>query len=105
MIVFDLNLAQVIGLLSGIVLPLIVGLVTTRVTHSGVKAVLLAALAFATNLLTEFGFALSQSTPYDLSAALVAGLGTFLVAVGIHYGFWKPTGTAEKVQDVGVTPK
>lgn len=98
MIIFDLNLAQLLSLLSAIVLPLIVGVVTTRVTKPGVKAILLAALSFAINLAAELAAAITNGTQYDLGAALVSGLGTFLIAVGIHYGFWKPTGASATVQ-------
>lgn len=101
MIELNFDPAQVIGLLSGVVLPLLVGLVTTRVTHSGIKAVILAALAFATNLLTELGAVITAGTTYDLGAALIAGLGTFLIAVGLHAGFWKPTGVSAAAQEVG----
>lgn len=103
MIEFNIDLAQVIGLLIGVVLPVLVGLVTTRVTNSGVKAALLAGLSLLTNLLTEFVAALNAGTPYDLGSALVAGLGTFIVAVALHLGLWKPTGVTAAVQNTGVT--
>lgn len=99
MIVFDIPIWQVFSLLSGVVLPLLVGLVTTRVTHPGRRAVILAALALALNLATELGAALQAGETYNLGAALLLGLGTFLIAVGTHYGFWKPTGVTTKVQD------
>lgn len=101
MIEFDIDIAQIIGLLSGVVLPVLVGLVTTRITHSGAKAALLAALAFGINLLTELGAALTAGTTYDLGTALIAGLGTFIIAVSTHYGFLKPTGVSASVQAVG----
>jgi small basic protein len=87
---------QYISFLVGIVLPLLVGLVTTRVTNSGAQAVLLAALAAVSGFLSEL-----LSDTFDLKAALLTWIGTFLVAVGTHYGFWKPTGTTAKVLDLG----
>jgi phosphotransferase system glucose/maltose/N-acetylglucosamine-specific IIC component len=99
MILFNLDLAQLLSLLSAIVLPLVVGIVTTRVTSPGAKAVLLAALSFAINLLAELAAAITNGTQYDLGAALLTGLGTFLIAVGVHYGFWRPTGTSAVVQE------
>lgn len=98
MILFNFDLAQLLSLLSAIVLPLVVGIVTTRITSPGTKAVLLAALSFAINLLAELATAIANGTQYDLGAALLTGLGTFLIAVGVHYGFWKPTGTSATVQ-------
>lgn len=109
MIVFDVPAWQLIGLLVSTVLPLLVGLVTKVTTDSGTKAILLAALAMVTQLLTELGDALQHGTTYNLGTALVLGLAGFLIAVGIHYGFWKPTGVTAKAQaalvhDTGLPP-
>jgi hypothetical protein len=100
---FDVPLAVIIGMLVSIVLPLLVGLVTTRVTSAGIKAVLLAALASVTGLLTELGNSLAQGAPFNLGVALVLALGSFLIAVGLHFGLWKPTEVADKAQSVLVT--
>lgn len=101
MIEFTVPLPVILGLLSGTIMPVLVGFITARVTHSGIKAVLLAAIAFATQILIELGDALSNGTPYDLGLALLSGLGTFIVAVALHFGFWRATGVAEKVQEIG----
>jgi len=98
MIEFNLEIAQLIGILSGIVIPVLVGLVTRYVTHSGIKAGLLAGLSFGINLLTELGAALANGTAYNLGAALLAGLGTVIVAVSLHYGIYKPTGVSDVAQ-------
>ncbi|WNM75072.1 membrane protein [Microbacterium phage Morrigan] len=104
-IAFTLDPALIIGLLVSTVLPLLVGLVTTRVTHGGVKAVLLAGLALVTSLLTELGAAVSNGVAYDLGQGLLLAIPTFLIAVGMHYGLWKPVGAANAAQSVLVTPK
>jgi hypothetical protein len=97
-ITFNLDPALIIQLLVSTVLPLLVGLVTTRVTHSGVKAVVLAGLALLTSLLTELGVAVSSGTAYDIGQGLLLAIPTFLVAVGMHYGLWKPTTVSAKAQ-------
>lgn len=102
MIEFNLTWPVVIGLLVSTILPLLVGLVTTRVTNPGTKAVLLAALSAVTGLLSELGNALNTGTVYDLGNGLVFALAAFLVASGIHFGLLKPTGVSEAVQKVGV---
>lgn len=102
MIEFDIPLPLVVGLLVSIGLPLLVGLVTKTVTHSGVKAALLAALSAVNGLLVEFSAALSENEPYNLGTGLLLALGSFLVAVGIHYGIYRPTGATQAVQEVGV---
>lgn len=101
MIVFDVPFWLVLQLVGATVLPLLVGLVTQRVTSAGLKAVLLALLAVATSLATELGAALQSGATYNLGTALLAALASFLIAVGTHFGFWKPTGLSGKAQDVG----
>ena len=98
---FTIDPALVIQLLISTVLPLLVGLVTTRVTDSSKKAWLLAALSLVTSLLTELGDAIATGTTYDVGQGLLLALPTFLIAVGLHYGLWKPTGAAAALQDVG----
>lgn len=98
MIEFNVDPQLIITLLVGTVLPLLVGLVTKVTTSGGVKAVLLAALSLASSLLTELGVAIANGVPYDLGAGLLVALPTFLVAVGLHFGLWKPVGAAEAAQ-------
>lgn len=97
-IIFDVPLWHILNLLAGTVFPLLVGLVTTRATNDGAKAALLALLSVGTNLATEVGAALERGTTYNLGLALLLGLATFLVAVGMHYGLWKPVGATDRVQ-------
>lgn len=98
MIEFNISLIPVLQLVLGVVLPVLVGLVTTRATSAGRKAVLLAALSVTTSLLTELVAALQAGTVYNLGLALVLGLGTFIVAVATHYGLLKPTGVSHAAQ-------
>lgn len=100
MIEFNLDVALVIQLLVSTVLPLLVGLVTKTVTRPGVKAVLLAVFSLLTSLLVELGAAVSAGTSYDVGQGLLLALPTFLIAVGLHYGLWKPVGAAEKAQEL-----
>lgn len=93
--------AQIISLLVGVVLPLLTGLVTTTNVDAGVKAIILLVLSGATSVLTEFVQALTAGTGFDWVATLLAALGTFLVGVGLHFGFYKPTGAAVALQRIG----
>lgn len=103
-VAFTLDPVLVIQLVVSTVLPLLVGLVTKTKTDPGVKAGLLAALALATSLLTELGAALTAGVTYDLGQGLILALPTFLIAVGLHYGLWKPLGASVKLQEVGDRP-
>jgi len=80
------------------VLPLLVGLVTKVVTHSGTRAVLLLAFALVSSMLAELIRAWQQSEVYDLGTGLLLALPTFIIGVAMHYGIWKPTGTAHAAQ-------
>lgn len=101
MITFTLDPATVVQFAVAFVLPLLVGLVTTRVTHGGIKAVLLAGLTLVSSLLVELGESIVAGTVFDLGHALMLALPAFVVSVATHFGLWKPTGLADKAQGVG----
>lgn len=98
-VAFTFDPAAVVQLVIAVILPVLVGLVTTRVTASGRKAAILASLTLVTSLLVELGRSLDAGTTYDLGVALVAALSAFVVSVATHYGLWKPTGTSTAAQD------
>ncbi len=91
---------QVLSLLVGTILPILVGIVTTRATHPGTKAVILALLSAVSGLLTEY---LANTGDFNWAAAGLTWLSTFLVAVAMHFGVWKPVGVSAAIADVGVT--
>ncbi|PDQ34964.1 MAG: hypothetical protein B5766_08215 [Candidatus Lumbricidophila eiseniae] len=100
MLYFDLPPTTTLTLLASTIAPLIIGLITTHLTHPGIKATLLAALTTTTALLTELTTALTTNTPYNLATALTTALTSFLIATGTHFGLWKPTGTANALQSI-----
>ena len=97
-----LDRAYWLGLLISVVLPVLVGLVTTRVTHAGSKAVLLLGLTTANGFLVELA---NPGPGWDAGTALVLALVSFATAVLAHFGLWKPTGVSGKAQDSGVTAR
>lgn len=101
-IAFTLDPLAIVQLLVAFVLPVLVGLVTTRVTSGARKAWLLAGLSLVTSLLLELARALTAGTTYDVGVALLAALPAFVVSVATYYGLWKPTGITATVQDIGV---
>ncbi|WP_199546570.1 hypothetical protein [Streptomyces sp. N35] len=96
----NLDSAYWLGLAISVALPVLVGLVTTRVTHAGAKAVLLLALTAANGFLVELQ---AGGDGYDLGAAVTLTLVSFGTAVLAHFGLWKPTGVSGKAQDTLVT--
>jgi hypothetical protein len=92
----NLDQAYWLGLLVAVVLPVLVGLVTTKVTHAGVKAVLLLALSTANGFVVEYA---APGPDYDVGTAAVLALVAFGTGVLSHFGLWKPVGVAAKAQD------
>jgi protein-S-isoprenylcysteine O-methyltransferase Ste14 len=88
MIAFDMDLVAVIQFVLAVVLPLVVGIVTTRAQSPAFKAVTLAFLALLTSLGTELAQTLAEGGTYDLGEALLRLGGTFVVAVAMHFGVW-----------------
>ncbi|MFJ6487130.1 hypothetical protein [Streptomyces californicus] len=93
-----LDTAYWLGLAIGVVLPVLVGLVTTRVTSSGTKAVLLLFLTALNGFLVELA---NPGDNYQVGSAVVLWAVSFATGVLTHFGLWKPTGVAGRAQDVG----
>lgn len=96
---FTLDFAGIVQLIITVALPVLVGLVTTRVTSARAKALLLAALSLVSSMLTEILAAAEAGTAYDIGQGVVTAVFTFMGAVALHYGFWKPTGVSEAAQN------
>lgn len=93
-----LDSAYWLGLLVSVVLPVLVGLVTTRVTDGGAKAVMLLALSTLNGFIVEYA---AGGDGYNVGTAAVLSLVAFGTGVLTHFGLWKPTGIASKAQAVG----
>lgn len=102
-VVFSLDWAIVIQIVLAVFLPILVGLVTTRVTKGSIKAWLLAGLTLVTSVLTQLGQAIASGTPFDIGLALLAVIPAFAISVATYYGLWKPTGVGVAAQDVEAT--
>ncbi len=102
-LVFTVDPATVVQLLVAVVLPIAVGLVTTRVTAGSVKAWLLAGLTLLTSLVVGFGSAVADQAAFDVGKALFLALPQFCISVAMYYGLWKPTGVGAAAQDVQTT--
>lgn len=84
-----------LALLTGVIVPLLVGLLTKLNASSNVKA-------FANLGLTALGAALATVNEVDFDWKIFAvNFGVaWAVSIGSYYGFYKPTGTAEKVANI-----
>lgn len=98
MLQVHLNTAYWLGLVVTFVLPILVGLVTSKVTSGGVKAVVLLALSTLNGFLVE----LAHPGPgYSVGTAAVLALVSFGTAVAMHFGLWKPAGVSAAAQAFG----
>lgn len=93
-----INQVQVLSVLIGVILPIVVGLVTKRVTSESVKAVLLAFLAAVSGFVTEAINVGGFNDSFNWTAALLTWVMTFVAAVAAHFGLWKPTGVSAAAQ-------
>lgn len=100
-VTFTLDPILVAQLVLAAVLPLLVGLVTTRVTHAGTKGLILLALSLVSSLLAELIRAWQDGQTYDVGLGLLLALPTFLIGVGMHVGIYKPAGVSQNLQEVG----
>lgn len=101
----SLDLAQVLALVVGTILPLITGLVTKANAAAGVKAVVLLALSGVTGFLSNFVDALNTHVPFNAGSVFLTVLATFLVGVGVHFGLLKPTTLSAKVANIRIGRK
>lgn len=97
---FTADIGGLLSLLLNAVLPLLVGLVTTRVTHARVKALLLLLLSFVTTFVLRWSSAHNDALPFDVASVGINVLVTFLIAGLMHMVAWKPFGAAAWMQDV-----
>lgn len=97
-VVFEPTWVQLIQLIVSVLLPALVGIVTQSRTGSDVKAVLLVGLSIVAGILGELLNAWNAGVAFDLGSSLFAAVGTFVVAIGVHFGFWKPTGITTVLQ-------
>lgn len=102
-IAFTLDPATIIQIVLTVLLPILVGLVTTRVTSGAFKAWLLAGLTLATSLAAELLRAVQAGETYDIGVGILAALPAFGLSVALHYGLLKPTGVSAFAQDKLVT--
>lgn len=92
----DFQTFQLVSMIVGVMLPILVGLVTSRVTNPGVKATLLALLSAVSGLGSEW---LSRGDDFDLGVAAIYWIQTFIVAVAMHFGLWKPLEVSQAAQE------
>lgn len=101
MIELNASWPQIIAIFLGIIFPLLVGLVTKRVTSGAVKGLLLTAISVVAGLLAEISDALINGTSFDVIGWLVVTLSALVAGQVSYDSIWKPTGAATALQEVG----
>jgi hypothetical protein len=100
---FSLDPLAVIQLIVTVIMPIAVGLVTTRTTSGSTKAWLLAAFTLVTSMLLQAAQAIGSAETFDLGVSLLSAIPAFAISVATYYGLWKPTGIGAAAQDVDST--
>lgn len=96
---FDpMSITGLLSLVIAVVLPLLVGLMTKRSWGSGTKATLLLVFAAVKSFIEAWLDAANTSQPFLWTAVAVTILTNFMIAVAVHFGLWKPWGTADAAQ-------
>lgn len=99
--VYGFDPASLSGLLSlavTVLLPLLVGLVTTRTVSPGAKAVLLLFAAAVKTLLEAWLQAANSGVDFALVPVAISVAVNFAIAVVVHFGLWKPVGASAAAQ-------
>lgn len=97
---FDPNsLSGLLSLAIAVLLPLVVGLVTTRSTSAGVKAVLLLLFAAIKSFLEGWLAAVNTSVDFAFIPVAISTVVNLAIAVAVHHGFWRPTGATDAAQN------
>jgi hypothetical protein len=96
---FSPDLGGLLGLLITIVLPILVGLVTTRSTPAAVKAVLLLLLTAVKSVLEAWLQAENTAAEFDAIPVIYTTAINFGIAVAVHFGLFRPTGATAAAQD------
>lgn len=98
MINFDIDWVGVLTFIVGFVIPVLVGIITSKVTSPARKAVALALLSFFASIITEIVNALASQQAYNVGDGLLKFGAIFVVAVASYFGVWsRPTSSGTSI--------
>lgn len=84
----------VIALITGVIVPLLVGLLTKINASPSVKSVLNFGLSALGGVLATF-----SADTFEWKGFLVNFALTWVISIATYYGLWRPTGVAPAVQE------
>jgi hypothetical protein len=99
------DLGGLLSLAVTVFLPILVGLVTTRLTSPGMRAVLLLLLATIKTIVEAVIAANMAGAEPAWQLIVFNAVVNFGVAVAVHFGLWKPTGASDRAVDSGITSR
>jgi peptidoglycan/LPS O-acetylase OafA/YrhL len=99
--VLHFDLAQVLGMLIGTVLPFLSGLVTRWNASDAARAVVLLVLSALSGFLSTWLGAAQDGTAFDVAGAILTAATAFVFGIGAYLGLWKPTGVGPAVNRTG----
>jgi len=98
MVAIDIDIITIINWVIAFGLPLLVGVITKRMSESLPKVLWLAGLNVVNSALGELARSLQEGTVWSLGSFLFTLMGALAVAYGAYSNVWKPTGAAARVQ-------
>lgn len=98
---FDFNSPIIAMVQLGItmLLPLLVGLISTHFTHPGWKVAALGFLSLLGALGTGWLDATASGLEYDWLNNIANGVISWLFSIAAYYGIWKPPGITDRLQE------
>lgn len=97
-----LDLAQVLAICVGSLVPILNGLLT-RYESTRARAYLQLVLNAAAGFGAEWLDALTSNTAYDVGQAAMASVLALVMAIAVQAGVWAPLGVSEKAKRSGRT--
>lgn len=101
MLQFTPSWVGVLTLVVTVILPILTGWATKSIASPGKRAVVLAVLSAVAGFGAELLNALVNNLPYDAFQGGLTAFTAFIIAIALHFGFWKPIGASAKVKDTG----
>lgn len=92
------SLTGLLSLIITVLLPLLVGLITTRTTSPAVRAILLLAFAAIKGFLEAWLQAINTDVDFAFVPVAITIAVNFVIAVVVHFGLWKPVGASAAAQ-------
>lgn len=99
---FAPDLGGLLNLVITFVLPLIAALLMKRTWSTGAKGTILLAVSAIKSIIVAWLAAVNTAADFEWIPILYTTVVTFVIAVAVHFGFWKGTSVQQSAINSGV---